>query len=351
MVDFTLTPSQYYAKTPVVNQPDLTNVLYTGNQTTTATGAQLGQAVNLSNTSTTPGLTGYSLPATSYYNYGVNQPATNGTQTLTTALINTAAQNISTALLGPNLGYTGLLPNPASARLGGSGIPPGATSQGLLQPTSGSSNTAFEDDTEDRVIIYDQSGYFIGASPIMAPLEDLGGVLFPYTPTISVGHKASYEMQSLVHTNYVTPMYQHSQVDNISINGQFTANYPAEAEYLIAMMHFFRSVTKMFYGTDSLAGTPPPVLFLDAYGPFTFDHIPVVITGFDYSMPNDVDYISCRIGGKKQRVPTSLSITVNCLPVYSRNRISNQFGLTKFAAGSLIVGYKNGGADSVGGWL
>jgi hypothetical protein len=351
MVDFTLTPSQYYAKTPVSNQVDITNPLYAGNQSTAVGTNQAGQAVNNSNASQNPGLTGYSLPATSYYNYGVNTPAVNGTSTLTTALVNTAAQNIATALLGPNLGYTGRLPNPASARLGGTSIPPGATSEGLLQPQTGGSNTAFEDDTEDRVIIYDQSGYFIGASPIMAPLEDLGGVLFPYTPTISVGHKASYEMQSLVHTNYVTPMYQHSQIDNISINGQFTANYPAEAEYLIAMMHFFRSVTKMFYGTDSIAGTPPPVLFLDAYGPYTFDHIPVVITGFDYTLPNDVDYISCKVGGKKQRIPTSLAITVNCLPVYSRNRISNQFGLTKFAAGSLIVGYKNGGADSIGGWL
>jgi hypothetical protein len=119
---------------------------------------------------------------------------------------------------------------------------------------------------------------------------------------------------------------------------------------MVAMMHFFRTVTKMFYGQDQLAGTPPPVLFLDAYGPYTFDHIPIVITGFDYELPNDVDYISCSIKGQKQKIPTSLNVSLTMIPTYSRNNISNKFGLTSFSQGALITGAM-GQRTRTGGWL
>ena len=174
----------------------------------------------------------------------------------------------------------------------------------------------------DRVIIYDQTGRFIGQSNIFAPLKNVGGVLFPYTPTIQVTHKANYDMMHLTHTNYVTPAFQYSSVENISITGMFTANYPAEGEFIVAMMHFFKTATKMFYGKDQLAGTPPPILFLDGYGPYTFDHVPVVVTSFDYTLPNDVDYISCSVLGERQKVPTTLQVSINLVPTYSRNKTS-----------------------------
>ena len=300
---------------------------------------------------TVPGTTGYSLPAQNYASYGTNYPAYYGTGTLKTQLVNTAinagVNAVVNAFTGNNGGY-----DPTNGRLSGTGLAQGATPQQLLQNKGSGSDTAWQDDTEDRVIIYDQTGQFIGVSPIFAPLKALSGVLFPYTPQITVTHKASYDPVSLIHTNYTVPQYQHSAVDSISISAQFTANYPAEGEYVLAMMHFFRTATKMFYGQDQLAGTPPPVLFLDGYGPYTFDHIPVVITGFDYTLPNDVDYISCKTQyGEKQKVPTSLQIQLNMIPTYSRNKISNEFGLTKFANGFLVTGKNSSSGPRVGGWI
>ena len=136
-----------------------------------------------------------------------------------------------------------------------------------------------------------------------------------------------------------------SYTDNVGITATFTAQDTTEANYLLAVIHFFRTVTKMFYGQDQLAGTPPPVLFLDGYGPYTFDHIPIVITSFDYSLPNDVDYISCTILGDKQKVPTTLSVNISCIPTYSRNKISNQFGLVNFSQGALLSD------GDTGGWI
>jgi len=350
MVQFSFTPQQFYTRTPQSNQTPV-NSFYNGlQQNNFGNGGYYQDIAGLSGFNpynTIPGTVGYRLPAQNYVNYGINHPATYGTQSLKTALVNTAINAGVSALVNAFTGGN----DPSSSRLYGTGISEGATPDQLLPTVGNGSDTAFKDDDEDRVFIRDQTGIFIN-SAIMRPLQALGGVLFPYTPQITVGHKANYESVNLVHTNYTVPQFQHSSVDNIGISAQFTANYPAEAEYMLAMIHFFRSVTKMFYGKDQRAGTPPPVLYLDGYGPYTFDHIPVVITAFDYTLPTDVDYISCKtVYGEKQKVPTSLNITLSMIPTYSRNKISNEFGLSDFANGILVSGTKSSARPRTGGWI
>lgn len=342
MVDFSYTPPTYY-RLPSPGGIPVSNPVQT-----LAAAAAVGVVDGISSALydpspfvQTPGSVGYRLPAQNYINYGPGSVAQFGTPSLKTTLINTAV-NVGINAVGNALGIN----NPSGMRLRNNGLSYGATPSQGLSSASGSSDVAFADNTETRVIIYDNTGLFIDQSEIMAPLQQIGGVLFPYTPAITFGHKAQYENQHLIHTNYGTPIYQHSTVD-ISMTAEFTANTPAEAEYIVAMIHFFRSVTKMFYGQDKLAGAPPPVLYLDGHGPMLLDLIPVVITSFDFSLPTDVDYISCNVAGEKQRVPTSMSVQISMLPTYSRNNISNNFSLDKFSSGGLIVG--TNGSSSVGG--
>ena len=228
-------------------------------------------------------------------------------------------------------------------RLINNNLPSGAD-YALVPVESYQYNGTLDPSEDNRVIITDPTGLFISRSPITAPLAETGGVLFPYTPQITFGHKANYETEPLVHTNYEHMMYRNSTVDNIGISAQFTANNSDEARYVLAVIHFFRAVTKMFYGQDSLAGTPPPVLFLDGFGNLMIDHVPVVVTNFDYQLPQDVDYIS--IDDSRSNVgalvPTLLNVTIGLKPTYSRNKISNNFGLEKFVNGELITGGRPG---------
>ena len=235
-------------------------------------------------------------------------------------------------------------------RLINNGLPTGADYRTIPVESYQNYNSSFDPSEDNRVIITDPTGLFIGKSPITEPLTDTGGVLFPYTPQINFSHKANYESESLVHTNYEHMYYKNSSVEAIGITAQFTASNSDEAKYILAVIHFFRSVTKMFYGQDSLAGTPPPILFLDGYGNLMIDHVPVLVTGFDYQLPIDVDYISIDDSRSSvgALVPTSLSITVNLKPTYSRNAISNTFGLDKFVNGSLITGGRPGEAGPGG---
>ena len=49
---------------------------------------------------------------------------------------------------------------------------------------------------------------------------------------------------------------------------KFTAQATFEANYMLAVIHFFRSVTKMFYGQDWQRGAPPPLVFLSGLGEY-----------------------------------------------------------------------------------
>jgi hypothetical protein len=95
-----------------------------------------------------------------------------------------------------------------------------------------------------------------------------------------------------VHTNQDILAYSKTHSLKLTVDGQFSVQNASEGLYAVACIHFLRSVTKMDFGRSSqTAGTPPPVLLFDAYGRFMFDSVPVVVTGFGVTLPNDVDYV------------------------------------------------------------
>jgi hypothetical protein len=237
-----------------------------------------------------------------------------------------------------------------------------------------------------------------GAAGILQPVAAQGGVIFPYTPTIQTTYKATYSSYDLTHSNYKGYYYQGSQVEPVTLSCPFTAQSTIEAEYLLAVIHFFKSVTKMFYGQDPERGTPPPLVYLTGLGEFQFNEHPCVVQSFTYELPADVDYIRARsqnvnnsnmlnkrqstnatgpgttwgngvlgnfLGGAINRlanagipkaamntppppasfgqnsptyVPTKMTIAISLLPVQSRRQQSQQFSLRQYANGDLLKG-------------
>ena len=233
-------------------------------------------------------------------------------------------------------------------------------------------------------------------STILAPLYETDGVIFPYTPSIETTYNANYEMYDLTHSNFRGYFYKNSRVNDINIRATFTAQDTQEANYLLAVIHFFRSVTKMFYGAkDALRGAPPPLTYLTGLGQYQFNQHPCVISQFNYSLPNDVDYIRAgapnnygtnlllqrartgaiapeagnpslaRLLGTLTKppvsatvtppspsmitqnvnnlaqatyVPTKIEISLTLLPINTRSQVSKQFNMQDFASGALIKG-------------
>lgn len=128
-------------------------------------------------------------------------------------------------------------------------------------------------------------------SSILSPLAATDGVIFPYTPQIMVNYQSNYSQTSPTHSNYKQYFYQGSEISDIQVTGTFTAQSTKEANYLLAVIHFFRSASKMFYGQDENRGTPPPLLFLEGLGEHQFSGQPCVLQQFNYVLPPDVDYV------------------------------------------------------------
>jgi len=190
----------------------------------------------------------------------------------------------------------------------------------------GMNGQTIEQDIRTRIRVPD--GYLGNAQSggWMAPeLVALKGIIFPYTPTISYETKADYTTQTPLHSNYAQYFYKNSSVSPITITGKFSVQNDNDANVYIATITLLRALTKMPWGSDSKAGSPPPICRLDAYGEFMFKNVPIVITNFRTDYPNTVDYFTVgkKNGKSPVSVPTLSEISVTCAPVYSRQEILN----------------------------
>jgi hypothetical protein len=228
---------------------------------------------------------------------------------------------------------------------------------------------------------------------ILRPLIKTDGVIFPYTPSITMTQTATYNSYNPTHSNFRGHWYQGSQQGDIIVNATFTAQDTSEAEYMLAVMHFFRAASKMFYGqNDNRRGTPPPLLYLNGLGEYQFNEHPCLLSMVTYTLPDNVDYIKTSNtasatyqpqgrtsagsgyeswGSKITRlitggledflsggaptisnftgingvtkitdgatyVPTQLQIQLNFLPVNTRQQVSQEYSSADFASGKLL---------------
>ena len=252
--------------------------------------------------------------------------------------------------------------NPVANRLQMSGLRPGGR-QRFETYDPASVNVQFQDSMQsgysnDWKVRVSVGGAVTGmfSQGVMAPLADTNGVIFPYTPDITIAYNTNYSTQRFTHSNFNQLSYENSEVSSISINADFTAQNRSEANYILACIYFFRTATKMFFGQDAgsaSAGNPPVLVFLDGYGEYIFKRVPCVITQFNHTMPNDVDYIetdnaqgssgdelgffsSASTGGTSTRIPTVCKLNVVLQPVYSKRSLA-QFNLEDFASGGLVT--------------
>ena len=191
--------------------------------------------------------------------------------------------------------------------------------------SSGGGNSS---DWRLKVSLFDSSLFKGG---LLIPLEKTGGFIFPVTPQINITHTAKYSSLSPTHSNYAMQFYESSEVGAIQITGEFPVQSAEDGEYLLAGLYLFRAATKMFWGEDALAGTPPPMLKLSGYGVGYLPDVPCVLTSLQHTLPEDKDYIN--VNGTW--IPTLSTLTITLQPLYSRNAMTS-FDLKSFAAGALL---------------
>lgn len=292
--------------------------------------------------------------------------------------------NFDTGSFVGDLFRTGTPENELAASLAGQRLL--AQNQPTIAALRKQSNNA---DWRVRLRLAPQSKYLYNApSPgILQPLQVTDGVIFPYTPKIDTSYRAYYDQYDLTHSNYRGYFYKNSAVEPVNLSCTFTAQSISEANYLLAVITFFKSVTKMFYGQDTQRGAPPPLVYLSGLGQYQFNENPCVVTTFNYTLPDNVDYIRAQspnnvgvnltnqrdrqsvstnsLFGSLNRlaaallpkgavqdplapptlglnsptyVPTKIDISLSLLPMQSRQQVSQQFSLKEFANGNLLKG-------------
>jgi hypothetical protein len=270
------------------------------------------------------------------------------------------------------------------SRLSSAGLTAGAESVGdILGAVSMFSDLGNADDWRVRLSLPYWPSF--RSSPVLQPLVDAGGMVFPYTPEVSFQTGAKYNTIPTTHSNYQFQAYENSAPGQITITAPMNVEDSTQALYWIASLHYFRSITKMFSGFDMKAGNPPPVIFLNGYGSYVFKNVPVVVTNFQSTLSKDCDYISCDpkasvmavaagladsigglsetlglsslssltdglgnlggilgsfgVGGStdagKAHVPTKSTFTVTLQPMYSRSS-ARKFSLDRFVAGGYV---------------
>lgn len=281
-------------------------------------------------------------------------------------------------LAGFNVASKALAPitNPVINRLTNSGLL-NAGKRSAAPRVNFNDSQANTDSWKVRIRISENSPILYNSGDgLLTKLHNTGGVIFPYTPQITVTYQANYTTQRFTHSNYAHYSYDQSEIQNIQITADFTAQNKEEAQYVLACIYFFRAATKMFFGLgDKLAGNPPPIVFLNGYGQHYFPDVPCVITSFSHTMPSEVDYIetssslpeyesgyndqgqavgistgkpgkrinpetgetydSGSLYYKPTRIPTQSQILLGLQPVYSKDSLI-EFNLNDFAQGKLF---------------
>jgi hypothetical protein len=150
-------------------------------------------------------------------------------------------------------------------------------------------------------------------SGICAPLSASDGLVWPYQPQISYNHQVNYSDLSIVHANQDFHVFNKVPAVRLNVSGSWSVQNQQEGQYAMAALHFLRTVTKMNFGdSDPNAGTPPPILVFNAYGPYVFNDLPVIVTGFSMDFPEDVDYVQVKITGvNSSNLPLSTRLSDN----------------------------------------
>jgi hypothetical protein len=237
--------------------------------------------------------------------------------------------------------------------------------QSALSGAAGNNPVVNSKDTRIRLAALNPAGIYTNggssvASPLMAILAETNGMLFPYTPSITVNQSIDYQNIALVHSNTDYQAYTRTQSVKISINGKFSVQNQREGVYALAAIHFLRTVSKSYFGeTDAKAGKaglPPPVLVFSGYGNFMFNNLRVILTSHSLVFDESMDTVPISIQAPTLalksvqtstvsgivRLPAMFTLSCELLVIQTPTRMRTTFSFADFASGKLMTGQNDG---------
>lgn len=180
--------------------------------------------------------------------------------------------------------------------------------------------------------------------------QDRQVIKFLANPTITDAREASYDSVAISHHPGEILKYRSTNSRAWSLsNIKLVSRTAAEATENLKKLNMIRSWVMPYYGQGTaeefnlMFGAPPPVLIFSAYGSSNIDEHPVVLLNYNFSYPNDVDYIECQtdetagiMAGTPFPVLCDISITLK--ESFSPAQFSG-FSLSSYRNGKLSAAY------------
>ena len=177
---------------------------------------------------------------------------------------------------------------------------------------------------------------------ILHPLSPAGtnGLLFPYTPAITVTQAVEYGSMQLTHTIGDIQTYSHTPSVTISLSAKFTVQNQREGRYALAALHLLRVISKMYFGEQDkaagLAGLPPPVMIFTGYGSYMFNNLPVILKSHSYTFDEHMDMVTVNTNGGIARLPPLFTVSIDLAVQQTPKAMREYFSLDKFRTGALM---------------
>jgi len=182
-----------------------------------------------------------------------------------------------------------------------------------------------------------------GSNNILNPLYNTQGLMFPFSPQITVSQDINYDNVPLTHTNSDFLTYQKTPSVNISLSGKFAIQTTYDGYYALACLHFLRVVSKMYFGqSDPNRGLPPPILLLNGYGSYMFNNLHVILKSHSYTYNEQMDTVLVSTAGGTARLPVLFDIQLTLVVQQTPRALRQDFNLDQFRTGALL---------QKGGWI
>ena len=174
-------------------------------------------------------------------------------------------------------------------------------------------------------------------------------VEFLVMPQVSERRNVTYsEFQPLHHPGHIMK-YRDSSSRSWGVNAKLVSRSISEADQNVKYLNNIRSWSVAPYGNGTrlnkdfpidrgAIGGPPSTLTFSGIGESIIPTVPVVLTSYSWTYPNDVDYIETSDKYDRQQFPVILDISLELTESYSPNQYSN-FSLGDFRNGDLTKAY------------
>lgn len=173
-----------------------------------------------------------------------------------------------------------------------------------------------------------------GKTEFRGKLKAVGGdeqeVLIETTPSFADSRQVDYEEFQAIHSPGGVAIYNKTRSREFKLSWTLVSRNQQEATKNLKYLQYIRRWAMPDYGEETdnrtylnTKGAPPPIIEFSLYGQAHFKDVPTVLTSYNFTYPDDIDYIPT---DSLQPFPIVATIEVSLKETWSASELSGRSG-------------------------